>query len=140
VSRVATPIEAVKRLAAEEVAVIVADLSAGRDGLVALFKLLKSERPEVLSVLITDTPDSELAIELINQAQVYRFLSRPIDGRVLRGHVESALRKYARFKQAPALVRQHRVRPDDDARRSVWGARLLAGIRALPDRLVSRGA
>jgi response regulator RpfG family c-di-GMP phosphodiesterase/tRNA A-37 threonylcarbamoyl transferase component Bud32 len=138
VERAASAVEAVKSLAAREVGVIVADLAAGRDGLAALFKLLKAERPEVLSILVTDTPDSELAIEMINHAQVYRFLPKPVEGKVLRGHIESALRKYAKFKQVPVLVEQHRVRADARTRKSAWGTRLLAGIRALPVRLLSR--
>ena len=134
VERAASAVEAVKALAAREVGVIVADLAAGRDGLAALFKLLKTERPEVLSILVTDAPDSDLAIEMINHAQVYRFLPKPVEGKLLRDHIESALRKYAKFKQLPVLVEQHRVRPDARTRKSAWGTRLLAGIRALPVR------
>ncbi len=138
VVRAGTAVEAVQRLALEEVGVIVADLAAGRDSLVTMFKLLKAERPEVLVVLVTEAPDSELAIELINQAQVYRFLAKPIEGRVLRVHVESALRKYSVFKKAPSQVLRHTVRPGAESKDSVWGTRLLAGIRALPERLISR--
>ncbi len=137
---VADPIDAVKALEGEEVAVIIADLAAGKDGLITLFKLLKAEHPEILSILVTEAPDSELVIELINQAQIYRFLGKPVNARQLRTHVDSALRKYAAFRQAPTLLHQHKVNESVQARTSLWGARLIDRIRAIPSRLFSRPA
>ncbi|QJR13417.1 protein kinase domain-containing protein [Usitatibacter palustris] len=130
-----TTTDALTTLEEEEVAVIVADLGAGREGLVTLFKLLKAEHPEVLSMVITDDTDSELVIELINEAQVFRFLSKPVNVHHLRGYVDMALRKYTQFKKAPELVRQHAVTESVQAKTSLWGARLFDRIKGLPDRL-----
>jgi serine/threonine-protein kinase len=135
---VATPVDAVKALAAEEVAAIVADLSAGQDGLITLFKILKAEHPEILSVLVTEASDSELVIELINQAQVFRFLTKPIQVRQLRGHVDAALAKYRAFKERPDLVRGQKPVESLQAKTSLWGARLFDRIRSLPERLLVR--
>ncbi|MGZ5061837.1 MAG: protein kinase domain-containing protein [Usitatibacter sp.] len=100
VTLVGTVPEAAKLLQSNEYAAIVADLRAGRDDLVKLFKVVKAKRPETLSLLVAAEADSELVAELINQAQIHRFLAKPIDGRVLRAHVGEALRRYAEFKQA----------------------------------------
>jgi response regulator RpfG family c-di-GMP phosphodiesterase/serine/threonine protein kinase len=100
----ASALEAVKLLDKEEIACIVADLDAGREHLVSLFKLLKKQRPEILSILVTDQPDSELVIDLINGAQIFRFVTKPLNARELRTHVGSALRRYATFKKIPSLV------------------------------------
>jgi len=102
----ASALEAVKLLDKEEIACIVADLDAGREHLISLFKLLKQSRPEILSILVTDEPDSELVIELINSAQIFRFVTKPVNARELRAHVGSALRRFATFKKIPALVEQ----------------------------------
>jgi serine/threonine-protein kinase len=99
-------LEAVKLLEKEEIAGIVADIDAGRDHLVSLFKLLKKQRPEILSILVTDEADSELAAELINSAQVFRLLTKPVNGRDLRAHVAAALRRHATFKKIPSLVQR----------------------------------
>ncbi len=138
VSRVASPEDAVKALEEEEVALIVADLSVGQEGLVTLFKLLKAQHPEILSILVTETSDSELVIDLINQAQIFRFLNKPINVRQLRGHVEAALEKYRSFKQRPDLLRTQSVVESVQAKTSLWGAKLFERIRSLPDRLFSR--
>jgi serine/threonine-protein kinase len=110
----------------------------GQDGLTTLFKLLKAQHPEILSILVTESSDSELVIELINQAQIFRFLNKPIHVRQLRGHVDAALARYRAFKQRPALVHQHQVAESLQAKTSLWGAKLFERIRSLPDRLFSR--
>lgn len=102
VVRVATPAEGAHVVNSEEVAAIVADLGAGMDGLVALFKVLKATRPEIPTILLADEPDSELGIELINKAQVYRFLPKPVSAKDLRTQVAAALRRYATTRPAPA--------------------------------------
>lgn len=92
--------EAAKILQTHDVAAVVADMRAGASGLVSLFKLLKAKRPDTLSILLSDQPDSEVVSEMINQAHVHRFLSKPVNARELRGHVADALRRYAAVKQA----------------------------------------
>jgi serine/threonine-protein kinase len=135
---VATPEEVIQTLETEEVALIVADLSVGQEGLITLFKLLKAGHPEILSILVTEASDSELVIDLINQAQIFRFLNKPINVRQMKGHVEAALAKYRAFKERPDLVRGHKVAESVQAKTSLWGARLFERIRSLPERLFSR--
>jgi serine/threonine-protein kinase len=118
VKQVTTAADAAKFLQQNEAAAIVADLGAGREALVKLFKLLKEKRPEILSIVVSDDPDSELVAELINEAQVYRFLEKPVNGAELRAHVDEALRRYAAFKEAKSG--------------------LAKDVAALPVRLVSR--
>jgi serine/threonine-protein kinase len=131
VHHVDSPMDAVKVMENEPVAVIVADLASSRDGLSTLFKLLKASRPEILSILVSDAPDSELAIELINEAQVYRLLGKPVDVRQLRVHVDAALRRHALYKAKPGLLKQHKVEESVQAQTSLWGARLLDRVRGL---------
>ena len=90
--------EAAKALQGQEIAAIVADLGAGMDGLVALFKQVKAKRPGVHTILLADEPDSELGIELINKAQIFRFLPKPVSAKDLRHQVAEALRRYAAYK------------------------------------------
>jgi serine/threonine-protein kinase len=136
---VGTAEEAVRTLEAEEVALIVADLSAGQDPLVSLFEHLKARRPEILAILVTESSDSELVIELINQAQIFRFLNKPIQVRQLRAHVEAALARYRAFAQDPALARSQKAAGGAKAKESALGAKLLARIQSLPSRIISPG-
>jgi len=135
VKQVATVQEAAKFLAKEEIACIVADMGTGMDGLVALFRELKAKRPEVLSILLTDEPDSELAIELINRAHIFRFLPKPVNAKELRTQVAAALRRYAAFKAIPTLKAALPGQPSPDAESAI-----AERARALPGRTIARSA
>ena len=101
--------EAFKALAAQEIALILADVEIARDEAAATFKLLKQDHPEILTIILTDASDSELVIELINQAQIFRFLNKPVNLKTLAQHVQAALSRYQSFKQVPQLLQQHKV-------------------------------
>ena len=87
--------DAAKILQAHDVAAVVGDLRAGATGLTSLFKLLKAKRPNTLTILLSDQPDSEVVADLINQAHIHRFLPKPVNAKELHGHVAEALKRYA---------------------------------------------
>ena len=92
-----------------EIAVIVADIGRGDEKSLSTFKLLKQDHPEILAIVMTEASDSELVIDLINQAQVFRFLTKPLNLKLLQQHVQAALARYQSFRKAPKLLKQHRV-------------------------------
>ena len=101
--------EGLSQLETHEIALIVADIASRSEEIVAAFKLLKQERPEILAIVLTEASDSERVIELINQAQIFRFINKPVNPDLLRQHVQTALIRYQSFKQNPHLTRQHQV-------------------------------
>ncbi len=115
----------------QEIAVVITDVEAGHEQLTTMLKLLKQESPQILTIVITTASDSELVIDLINQAQIFRFLNKPVNVRLLKGHVQAALQRYLAYKEAPALVEAHRVQPAAEARASSLGKRVLDGIKLL---------
>ena len=120
----------------QEIAVVMTDVEAGEEQLTAMLKLLKQEKPQILTIVVTTASDSELVIDLINQAQIFRFLNKPVNVRLLKGHVLAALQRYLIFKQAPKLVDEHRVQPAEQVRASSLGQRILDGIRILRERWI----
>jgi len=131
VVHVASLTEALSVMQSRAVAVIIADIGNAQPDDTATFKLLKQEHPEILSIVLTEASDSELVIDLINQAQIFRFLNKPINYKLLKGHVQSALSRYVAFKQAPELVKQHKVAGAEKVRASNLGKVLLEKIRRL---------
>ena len=101
--------EGLSQLETHEIALIVADIASRSEEIVAAFKLLKQERPEILAIVLTEASDSERVIELINQAQIFRFINKPVNPDLLRQHAQTALIRYQSFKQNPHLTRQHQV-------------------------------
>jgi len=131
VVHVASLTDALSEMQTRAVAVIIADIGNAQSDDTAAFKLLKQEHPEILSIVLTEASDSELVIELINQAQIFRFLNKPINYKLLKGHVQSALQRYVAFKQAPELVKQHKVAGAEKVRASSLGRALLEKIKHL---------
>ena len=94
-----------------EIAVVIADIGPGQEQLIAMLKLLKQDHPQILTVVAIKMADSELVIDLINQAQIFRILNKPVNVGMLKGHLHAALQRYLTFKQAPELLHEHKVAP-----------------------------
>lgn len=120
--------EGLSQLETHETALIVADIASRSEEIVAAFKLLKQEHPEILAIVLTEASDSELVIELINQAQIFRFINKPVNPDLLRQHAQTALIRYQSFKQNPHLTRQHQVAA---AGAEGVSQRILARVRSL---------
>jgi len=75
---------------------------------VALLKTLKLEKPAILSIVVTSASDSELMIELINQAQIFRFLNKPVSQQLIKAHLLAALERAQLLRESPDLVRMYR--------------------------------
>ena len=116
-----------------EIAVILADVESGQTKLISLLKLLKQENPQILAIIVTKAADSELVIELINQAQVFRILSKPLSVGLLKSQLHAALQRYLAYKQTPELTKMHRVDPATLTHSGV-GARILDTLKTLRGR------
>ena len=125
---------AVAVMQAQEIAVVITDVEAGHGQLTDMLKLLKRENPQILTIVATSASDAELVIELINEAQIFRFLNRPVNVKLLKGHLNAALQRYLTYKQAPDLVKAHTVQPAIAAPNSSFGQRIRDGIKALRGR------
>ncbi len=123
---------------AREIGVVITDVEAGQGQLTEMLKLLKRENPQILTIVATSASDSELVIELINEAQIFRFLTRPVIVKLLKGHVHAALQRYLTYKQTPILVEALRVQPPAQPAPSSIRQRLVDGIKALRGRWFGR--
>lgn len=104
-----SPDRALEMLAGHPVGVIVSELAVGGDSVTALLKLLKSEHPEVVTIVLTPFQDASVFIGLINQGQVYRLLPKPLRRGAFSMSLASALRHHRALKATPALRTAHRV-------------------------------
>ena len=117
-----------------EIAVVVTDVDFGEGQLTAMLKLLKQENPQILAIVATEASDSELVIELINQAQIFRFLNKPVNVKLVRGHMQAALERYLAYKATPQLLKAQQVVVVEDERQVSLAQRFLGGIKSLRGR------
>ncbi|HXZ54125.1 MAG TPA: protein kinase [Burkholderiales bacterium] len=125
---------ALEQMQAHEIAVVVTDVEAEHEELTAMLKLLKQENPQILTIVVTRASDAEMIVELINQAQLFRFLNKPVNVGLLKKHLHTALQRYLAFMQAPELTQEHRVQRVDQVRASAVGRRILEGTQTLRER------
>ncbi len=128
----ATREEALHKLGTANVGVLVLPLAPGDGELARFLADLRAQRPELLSIVVTDAPDAERVIELINEAHIYRFLTRPLEALDLRAQVEAALRWHAMLGKP-----QRPVAPEAPEAPEPKDAGLVERIRSLPRRFFS---
>jgi hypothetical protein len=61
----------------------------------------------MLAIAVTSASDSELMIELINGAQIFRFLNKPVNPMVVRSHLLAALDRAQVLREQPELARMY---------------------------------
>ena len=126
--------EALTLLESKEVAVLVADIDMEAENYLVFFNLLKNKYPQILVVVLTSASDSELVIHLINEAQIYRFLNKPVNLSLMQQYLHSALGRYAEYKSAPELLERHKVKESTKARDSSFGQMIVGRLRSLKSR------
>jgi serine/threonine-protein kinase len=122
--------EALTQLESKEVAVLVADIDMEAENYLVFFNLLKSKYPQILVIVLTGASDSELVIHLINEAQIYRFLNKPVNLSLMQQYLHSALGRYAEYKTTPELLERHRVKESTNAS-SGFGQMVVQRLRSL---------
>ncbi len=101
--------EALKLLSTQDISVIVSEARVSGEDSSALLKILKRQYPMITTVMLTNSGDSDLVIRLINQAQIYRFATKPIRKSVLELAVAAAKRQHDHLSRDPVLAARHKV-------------------------------
>ncbi len=126
--------EALDMLQKHEIALVIADVKSSQEQLTSMLKLLKQEYPKILSIVATKAKDAELMIDLINQAQIFRLLNKPINVGTLKKHVNAALHRYLTYEQFPQLLQAQKVEAPEQIRKSSAAANILKSLGLLRGR------
>ncbi|KOR27368.1 hypothetical protein TI05_19175 [Achromatium sp. WMS3] len=70
---------------------------------------LKQYNPNILTIVLTKLKDSNIIINLINQAQVFRYLPKPIHPALLNKSVIAATERYTQLCNVPIFAKRHEV-------------------------------
>ncbi len=129
--------ESVFRILAERpISVVITDLQLTGVDTPALIKSLKQHYPELLCIVLTSFKDTNILKELVNQAQVHRYLPKPGSRHQLSRGIRSALQRHNLFRRRPEQLRQHEV----EVRESPETRGISAMVVKLVKRLRSRPA
>ena len=133
----ASPDRALQILEQHEVGVIISETESKEGDITTLLKVLKQYHPHIATVVITEKANAQMAIDLINEGQVYRMLLKPVRMGSCRLSVDSALGRYWQLKQNPSAARRFQVKAAS-AQTIASGVSytLLQRIRMLPSRIL----
>ncbi|HSX90552.1 MAG TPA: response regulator [Pseudomonas sp.] len=93
----------------EKVDIIVSDVSVAGQDVSDFVKVLKAMNPAISTIVTSRNLDSSIAINLINEGQIYRYLKRPVQKGVMRLSLMSAARHVDNVRAVPALKQRHIV-------------------------------
>ncbi|MBV5338338.1 MAG: response regulator [Deltaproteobacteria bacterium] len=93
--------EALEVMRSRSINVVISDQSMARIQGIEFLMLAKKYCPNTVRILLTGNTNLDLAVEAVNQGEVYRFLTKPWDDIELRAVVISALEKSN--SQQPAI-------------------------------------
>lgn len=132
-----TPERALQILEQHETGVVISETEVGDADMTSLLKALKQYHPHIATVVITERANAQLAIDLINEGQVYRMLLKPVRMGSCRLSIDSAIGRYWQLKQTPAAVRRFAASRNAGANLAVarLGDSLLTRIRTIPSRI-----
>jgi serine/threonine-protein kinase len=105
---------AMEELAKQDVSVVVSDLVLGETNVGYILKTIKQINPQTQCIVVTSFNDTSHLIELINQAQITRFLPKPVSKGVLARNLESMLERFHILHRQPALQNRQTVAPISD--------------------------
>jgi eukaryotic-like serine/threonine-protein kinase len=135
-------LDALDVLRDEKVGVLVADIEGAHQHNRTLFKLLKREHPQILTIAMTAASDSDLVIELINQAQIFRFLNKPLKLPTLQQHIAAAMAQFLKYQAQPKRLMTQKVdapvaAKESNAEDASVGSLILGKLKALRARLTA---
>jgi len=114
----------------QEVAVLLCELD-GFEGADLMLKMLKQAHPQIQTVAIGASPDSSGLVSLINEAQILRFMNRPLRLGLLDRALRSALAVHANYKARPVLLQRQKVRTPSAGADSSIGRQILQRLGLL---------
>jgi DNA-binding NtrC family response regulator len=120
-------------LATQTVAVLVSELQVADGDASILIKTLKQQYPDLLTIVNTSFKDTQRVASLINQAQVYRYLPKPLRKGLLAKSLESTLARYKQLQDVPELKQAIKVEVSQDVQEKVVSNKIadyLAKLRA----------
>lgn len=121
--------EALRIMTEHEIAIVVSSMDGDHKADTEFFAMLKREHPQITSIIIAPSGDSEALVSLINHARVFRYMFKPLKTGLLNVYLNSALKEYTKFKAEPHLLKQQKPQESRDA--EPLSPTILATLRGL---------
>ncbi|NCN88625.1 MAG: response regulator [Gallionella sp.] len=126
---------AMEELAKQDISVVVSDLMLGETNVGYILKTIKQLNPQTQCIVVTTFNDTSRLIELINQAQITRFLPKPVSKGILARNLESMLERFKMVRNQPVLQKRQAVAPISDPQEQVQAGKFMGMLGRLRARI-----
>lgn len=126
---------AMEELAKQDISVVVSDLMLGETNVGYILKTIKQLNPQTQCIVVTSFNDTSRLIELINQAQITRFLPKPVSKGILARNLESMLERFHMLRNQPVLQKRQAVAPISDPQEQVQAGNFMGMLGRLRARI-----
>ena len=109
------------------IGVAIVELAVDPDVTLQVINMLKIARPEMIAIALTDEYDAQTAVELINQGQVFKYLSKPIDTSRFQNAIQNAFLRHNFLKTNKVAQTRYKVEKSKSS--------LFAGLQSMFSRL-----
>ena len=130
----ATVVDALKMLEMHDIGVIVSEARVDSEDTGQLLHVLKQNYPMITTVMLTSSADGDLVIKMINQAQIFRFATKPIRSGVLQLSVSAAMKEHRRFRSNPRMLSRVSVAPSTEPVNASLATAVTQGLSRLRSR------
>lgn len=121
---VSSYVQAVRTFAIRpDVGVVIIGIAVSPKETLEALNLFKQHRPDLSVIALADYTDANVAIDLINQGQVFRYLEKPVDSQEFERAVISAIKRHQMLKEVKSLNQRYTV--------NAWTRPATAGIQKL---------
>ena len=91
------------------IGVSIIELPVNAEDAIHTISLSKEQRPEMISIVLTDETDAETAVDLINTGQVFRYLAKPLQDDKLEKVIEQAFIRHNILKSNAQAQQRYKV-------------------------------
>jgi len=99
-----SPQEAIEIVSREKISLIIVDYRMPQLNGVELLKKIKAVSEDTLRIILTGYTDTQIAVQAINEGEVYRFISKPWNDDELKIIISQALAQYDLFMDNKELL------------------------------------
>ncbi|HEY8331153.1 MAG TPA: response regulator [Pseudomonas sp.] len=129
--------EALQQLNSEAVDLLISDLKLAGEDTAPLLKTLAQAHPRLLSLVVTPFQDTQALLRLINEAQIFRYLPKPIRPALFEKSLSAAARQAQAWRAQPThVVARLAEAPKEERERDKVGS-LMGMLGRLRERLIA---
>ena len=129
--------EAMLQLNNEGVDILVSDLKLAGEDTAPLLKTLAQAHPRLLSLVVTPFQDTQALLRLVNEAQIFRYLPKPIRRGLFEKGLKAAAEQALIWRAQPQQVVTRLAEVPRDEREQEKVGSLLGMLGRLRERLIA---